>query len=78
MTSVRKERNQRLDDVITRAEVAQLCNFYQFRAPVRVTSSTKTSFSDVSRNHKLYGDIVEATRATHDVYVDEEGRETGK
>ena len=78
MTSVRKDKNLRLDDTITRAEVAQLCNFYLFRAPVKVTSNTKTDFSDVTRSHKLFADIVEATRDTHDVLVDEEGRETGK
>ena len=78
MTSVRKDKNLRLDDIITRAEVAQLCNYYLFRAPVKVTSSTKTGFTDVSRNHKLFADIVEATRESHDVLVNVDGKEIGK
>ena len=78
MTSVKNDKNLRLDDTITRAEVAQLCNFYLFRAPVKVTSSTKTSFSDVSRSHKLFADIVEATRDSHDVLVNIDGKEIGK
>ena len=54
-----------LDENITRAEVAQLINFYLLRAPADVTSKTKTGFSDVSRKHELVGDIIEATREAH-------------
>lgn len=54
-----------LDENITRAEVAQLINFYLLRAPADVTSKTKTGFSDVSRKHDLVGDIIEATRESH-------------
>ncbi len=65
----------RLEDDITRAEVAQLCNFYLFRAPAKITSKVSVEFSDVTRNHKLYGDIVEATREEHEYTVTEDGKE---
>ena len=61
-----------LDEKITRAEVAQLINFYLLRAPADVTSKTKTGFSDVSRKHDLVGDIIEATRETHTFSITEE------
>jgi len=65
----------RFDNPISRAEVAQLVNFYLLRAPAAVTRSTTTKFSDVSRNHKLFADIVEATRPTHNWSLTEEGTE---
>ncbi len=67
--------NLRLDEPITRAEVAQLVNFYLLRAPADVTSKTKTEFSDVSKNHKLFADIVEATREEHTYYITDETTE---
>ena len=60
-----KNKDLRLDVEITRAEVAQLVNFYLFRAPAEVTSKTKSGFSDVKKNHKLFADIIEATRDAH-------------
>lgn len=65
----------KLDETITRAEVAQLINFYLLRAPAEVTSKTKTGFSDVSRKHKLVGDIVEATRKSHTFSITDEATE---
>ncbi len=70
-----KETNLKLDNPISRAEVAQLVNFYLLRAPAVVTKSTTTKFSDVSRSHKLFGDIVEATRPTHNWSLTEDGTE---
>ena len=67
--------NLRLDAGITRAEVAQLVNFYLLRAPAAVTRSTNTKFVDVSRNHKLFADIVEATRPSHTWSLTDEGTE---
>ena len=68
-----------LDAYITRAEVAQLVNFYLLRAPANVTSKTDTGFSDVSRKHELVGDIIEATREAHTFKIDEEdGTEIAK
>lgn len=64
-----------LDEKITRAEVAQLINFYLLRAPAEVTSKTKTGFSDVSRKHDLAGDIIEATRDTHTFSITPEATE---
>ena len=79
MTSVSSsEKDLRLEDEITRAEVAQLVNFYLFRAPAKVTSSTKTQFSDVSRKHKLFADIVEATRDAHTYTITDDGEEKAK
>ena len=74
MTSVSsKEKDLRLDDSITRAEVAQLVNFYLLRAPAEGVKTTQ--FSDVNKNHKLFGDIVEATREAHTYYLTTEGTE---
>ena len=70
-----KEKDLRVDAIITRAEVAQLCNFFLFRAPAKVTNSTKMEFEDVSRSHKLIADIVEATRESHSFTVTEDGKE---
>ena len=70
-----KETNLRLDNPISRAEVAQLVNFYLLRAPAAVTKSTTTKFTDVTRSHKLFGDIVEATRPSHNWSLTEEGTE---
>ena len=67
--------NLRVDDPITRAEVAQLVNFYLMRAPAEVTSSTRTQFPDLSRRHKLFADIVEATRDSHTYSITEDGTE---
>lgn len=68
-------RNIRLDDAITRAEVAQFMNYFLLRAPAEVTSKTKSGFSDVNKNHKLFADIIEATRAPHTYYITEETTE---
>ena len=74
MTSVSdKEKDLRLDEAITRAEVAQLVNFYLLRAPA--DDVKKTQFSDVNKNHKLFGDIVEATRPAHTYFLTTEGTE---
>ena len=67
-----------LDEKITRAEVAQLINFYLLRAPAEVTSKTKTGFSDVSRKHELIGDIIEATRRTHTFEMTDDGTEIAR
>ena len=40
-----------------------------------VNSRTYTQFSDVNRNHKLFADIVEATRADHEVRFNDDGTE---
>ena len=64
-----------MDTEITRAEVAQLVNFYLFRAPAEVNSKTKTAFSDVYKNHKLFADIVEATRPAHTYTLTLDGKE---
>ncbi len=64
-----------LDNEITRAEVAQLINFYLNRGPA--VNGTAT-FTDVPKNHRLYADIVEATRGMHMYYLTEEGREIVK
>lgn len=64
-----------LDKEISRAEVAQLVNLYLLRAPADVSSSTKTQFSDVSKRHDLFADIVEATRAEHTYTITLEGYE---
>ncbi|MBR6252866.1 MAG: S-layer homology domain-containing protein [Clostridia bacterium] len=70
-----KKTNLRLSEEITRAEVAQLCNLYLLRAPAKVTKSTTTKFPDLSRNHKLFADIVEATRPSHTYSITEDGKE---
>lgn len=76
MTSVSKSnKNLRLDEGITRAEVAQLVNFFLLRAPAEVSSKTTTAFSDVNRKHDLFADIVEATRPAHDFTITEDGTE---
>ena len=76
MTAVKeKETNLRLGNAITRAEVAQLVNFYLLRAPAKITRTTFIRFPDVSRNHKLIGDIIEATRETHTYSINEDGLE---
>lgn len=58
-----------IEDTITRAEVTQLINFYLLRAPANVTSKTNILFTDLSKNHKLIENIVEATRETHTVSI---------
>ena len=70
-----KNKDLRLDEPITRAEVAQLVNFYLFRAPAKVSSKTKSGFSDVTKSHKLFADIIEATRAAHSYTLTVEGTE---
>lgn len=76
MTSVSsKNKNLRLDEGITRAEVAQLVNFFLLRAPAEVNSRTTTAFSDVNKRHELFADIVEATRKAHDFTITEDGTE---
>ena len=69
------DKNLELDNSITRAEVAQLVNFYLLRAPADVDSSTKTQFTDVSKRHDLFADIVEATRDEHTYTLTKEGYE---
>jgi hypothetical protein len=69
------EKDLRVDENITRAEVAQLCNFYLFRAPAKVTSSTTTDFKDVNSSQRLFADIVEATRPEHSFTITDDGRE---
>lgn len=61
-----------LDEEITRAEVAQLVNFYLLRAPASVTSKTKSGFDDVSKKHDLFADIIEATRDEHTFSMNED------
>ena len=73
-----KEKDLRPDDIITRAEVAQLCNYFLFRAPAKVTAKTEVDFEDVSKGHKLVGDIIEATRAAHLFVVTVDGKERAK
>lgn len=76
MTAVSsKDKNLRLDEGITRAEVAQLVNFFLLRAPAEVNSRTTTAFSDVNKRHELFADIVEATRKAHDFTITEDGTE---
>ena len=68
-----------LDESITRAEVAQLVNFYLLRAPASITSRTTINFSDVTKRHPLVGDIVEATRKAHTFSMDDDdGTEIAK
>ncbi len=61
-----------LDEEITRAEVAQLVNFYLLRAPASVNSKTKSGFDDVSKKHELFADIIEATRDEHTFSMNED------
>ena len=65
-------KNLGLDEEITRAEVAQLVNFYLLRAPAE---EGKVQFTDVPRNHKLYADILEATMPAHTYTLTNEGTE---
>jgi hypothetical protein len=76
MTAVSKSNTSlRLDDRITRAEVAQLMNFYLLRAPAKTSYSNIGLFMDVSSAHPLYSDIVEATQGAHDFSITSDGRE---
>ncbi len=75
MTGAKENKDLRLDENITRAEVAQLVNFFTFRAPAETNSRTTSKFTDVNRYHELFGDIIEATRATHDYSYTEDGTE---
>lgn len=78
MTSASDDKNLRLDEGITRAEVAQLVNFFLLRAPAEVSAKTTTEFSDLytgKKRHKLFADIVEATREAHDFTITEDGTE---
>lgn len=70
-----KKTNLRLDEPITRAEVAQLVNFYLLRAPAEITSKTKSGFIDTTKNHKLFADIIEATRGAHTYFITDETTE---
>ena len=65
----------RANEPITRAEVAQLVNFFLLRAPAEVSRSTNSGFIDVTSRHSLFADIVEATRAAHDFSITEDGTE---
>ena len=69
------ETDLRIDKGITRAEVAQLVNFHLLRAPVEVMYNIYTGFSDVSIEHTLIGDILEATRALHNFKITSDGKE---
>ncbi len=68
-------KNLKLDETITRAEVAQLMNYFLLRAPADTTSKTKSGFSDVTKSHKLFADIVEATRDEHTYYITSDTKE---
>lgn len=73
MTPLSEENDElELDDNISRAEVAQLVNFYLLRAPATVNSRTDSGFSDVTRRHSLFADIIEATRDAHTFSMDSE------
>lgn len=50
---------------ITRAEVAQLMNLYQFRAPAALKYAYQINFKDLQITHELFGDLLEATREKH-------------
>ncbi len=80
MTPLSEENDEiELDEEITRAEVAQLVNFYLLRAPANVTSKTKSGFDDVTKKHDLFADIIEATRDAHTFSMEEEdGTETAE
>ncbi len=65
-------KNLGLDEESTRAEGAQLVNFYLLRAPAE---EGKVQFSDVAKNHKLYSDILEATMPAHSYTLTHEGTE---
>jgi len=69
------EKDLRLDKGITRAEVAQLVNYYLLRAPADTSTNTYTGFSDVAISHKLIGDIMEATRNVHQCRITVNGKE---
>lgn len=76
MTSVDgKNKDLRLDEEITRAEVAQLVNFFLLRAPAETNSKTKSGFEDVSKKHELFADIIEATREAHEFTITLDGTE---
>ncbi len=75
MTSASKSKDLRLDENITRAEVAQLVNFFLLRAPAEVKNSTPIKFTDVSRYHELVGDIIEATQPAHNYTITSDGTE---
>ncbi len=70
--------NLKVSDPITRAEVAQLVNFYLLRAPAKVSSTVSIGFPDVSKRHTLIGDIIEATRKTHTYEINDEGEEVAR
>ena len=73
MTPLSEENDEiELDEEITRAEVAQLVNFYLLRAPANVTSKTKSGFDDVNKRHELFADIIEATREAHTFSMEQE------
>ena len=57
-----------IEEKITRAEVAQLCNLYLMRAPVYDDGKIELPFEDVDKDTELWGDIVEATRPSHEGY----------
>ena len=57
-----------IEGKITRAEVAQLCNLYLMRAPVYDDGKIELPFEDVDKDTELWGDIVEATRPSHESY----------
>ena len=73
-----REMDLRVDDNILRCEVAQLCNYYLFRCPAKMTSRIEMQFIDVYRTHKLVADIVEATYDSHYFTVTDDGREIYK
>lgn len=72
------EEEMELDETISRAEVAQLVNYYLLRAPASVDSKTKSGFDDVSKRHDLFADIIEATRKDHTFSMEEDGTEVAE
>ena len=45
--------------------MSPLVNLYLFRAPAEINSKTVSKFEDVTKKHKLFADIIEATRDVH-------------
>ena len=66
MAPIKTNIDMKVNEEIKRNEVAQLCNYYLFRAPVYDDGTIKLPFRDVDSTTRLFGDVVEATRANHD------------
>ena len=79
MAPIKTEIDMEVNNVIKRSEVAQLCNYYLFRGPVKDDGKIQLPFEDVSSSTNHFGDIVEATRPTHDsAWMDERVNEIYK